>query len=291
MNQRLTTVTTINGTRVPSSQAKISVFDNSLLYAEGLFETFLAYEDRVLFGREHLDRLYAGAAVIDLKPPVGRRTLANWMRETLRAHPSTVKKLRLTVTSGESARWVGVQGAPQVILSVSSHELPREPFRLQVSNWRVDQDSEFRRIKTISYAIHAAAFKRAKQDGFDDALMINNKENVAEVTSANIFWCRNGRVYTPPISAGCLVGVTRLVVLREAAKAGIKIVERDEPLSQVISADEIFISSSLKLVVGVAEIADGARVYHVKPGPITERIAALIARVARFPRAEVAGAF
>jgi branched-subunit amino acid aminotransferase/4-amino-4-deoxychorismate lyase len=283
MSARHQTITTINGELVPSSRARISVFDNSLLYAEGLFETFLACDDRVLFLKEHLDRLYKGAAVIDLKPPVGRRTLAAWMKQTLRAHPDRIKKLRLTVTSGESARWVGVQGKPQVILSAAPHEMPREPFRLQVGDWRVDQDSEFRRIKTISYAIHAAAFKRARQDGFDDALMLNKRGDVAEVTSANIFWCRKGKVYTPPISAGCLEGVTRRMVIREAARLGTRIIERNESFEGLVRADEIFISSSLKLVIGVAEIARGRRRYRFEPGPMTERFVGHLFKLARLP--------
>ncbi|MCP4685201.1 MAG: hypothetical protein GY867_07090, partial [bacterium] len=159
MPRRSKTVTTINGKRVPESKARISVFDNALLYAEGLFETFLAIDDHVVFMEEHLDRLYKGASVIDLQIPVTRRTLSRWMKATIKAHPNRVKKLRLTMTSGEAARWVGVQGKPQVILSASPHKLPSEPFRLKVSDWKVDQDSIFRRIKTISYAIHAAALK------------------------------------------------------------------------------------------------------------------------------------
>ena len=279
--KRTNTITTINGELVPDSKAKISVFDNSLLYADGLFETFLACEDRVLFLKEHLDRLYKGAAVIDLKLPVGRRRLGEWMRRTIAAHPDRIKKLRLTVTSGEAARWVGVPGKPQVILSAAPHTIPEKPFRLQVSEWRVDQDSEFRRIKTISYAIHAAAFRKAKQDKFDDALMLNKKGHVAEVTSANIFWCRRQKIYTPPITAGCLEGVTRILLLREANKLGLSIIEKNEPLKRMVEADEVFISSSLKLVLGVSEIACGKQHYRFQPGEITRSVAAQIARLAR----------
>ncbi len=279
--RRARTVTTINGRPIPYSQAMISVFDNSLLYAEGLFETFLACEDRVLFQKEHLDRLYQGAAIIDLKPPVGRRRLAEWMRATLKAHPDRIKKLRLTITSGEAARWVGVQGKPRVILSAAPHTLPRRPFRLQVSNWKVDQDSEFRRIKTISSAIHAAALKRARQQKYDDALLLNQKGRVAEVTSANIFWRRGGKVYTPPVTAGCLEGVTRRLILREAGKLKLPVLEKSEKLDRLIEADEVFISSSLKLVIGVSEIAYGRKRYLFEPGDITRTIAGRIAELAR----------
>ena len=279
--KRARTITTINGERVSKAGARVSVFDNSLLYAEGLFETFLACDNRVLFLKPHLDRLYKGAAVIDLKPPVGRRQLTEWMRRTVEAHPDRINKLRLTVTSGEAARWTGVPGEPQVILSAAPHTLPRLPFRLQVSDFRVDQDSEFRRIKTISYAVHAAAVKRAKLDGFDDALMLNKKGQVAEITSANIFWCRRGRIYTPPLSAGCLEGVTRQVVMREAHKLGLAIVERNESLERLVDADEVFLSSSLKLVLGISEITHGRRRFLFEPGEITHTLAGRMARLAR----------
>lgn len=269
MPRRVKTVTTINGKRVREADARISVFDNALLYAEGLFETFLAVDDRVVFMDGHLNRLFRGASVIDLKIPVVRSTLARWMKATVRAHPDRIKKLRLTITSGEAARWVGVQGKPQVILSASPHQLPQKPFRLQVSDWKVDQESVFRRIKTISYAIHAAALKQAKRAGYDDALLINEKNQIAEVTSANIFWVRNGRLYTPPLTAGCLEGVTRDWVFRTAKRARLQVIEKNEKLASMLKADEIFISSSLKLVIGVSEIAIKKKKYRFPPGEVT----------------------
>ncbi len=268
----LKTVTTINGLAVPASEAKISVFDNALLYAEGLFETFLAIDDRVIFLDEHLDRLFKGADVIDLELPVSRATLTEWMINTVKAHPDRITKLRLTITSGEAARWVGVPGKPQVILSASPHVMPTEPFRLLVSDYRIDQTSVFRRIKTISYAIHAAALKRAKQLQFDDALMLNGNDEIAEITSANIFWVKDDNVFTPPISAGCLEGVTRKITLDVAKGLDINITERDENLAGLLDADEIFISSSLKLIVGVSCIADGANRYEFVPGAITRQL-------------------
>ncbi len=285
MSRRDKTVTTINGERVPHSKAKISVYDNSLLYAEGLFETFLACDDRVMFLEEHLTRLYKGAAVINLTPPVGRRQLAAWMKQTLAAHPNRIKKLRLTITSGESKRWTGLAGKPQVILMAGPHTIPTRPFRLDVSTFKVDQDSAFRRIKTISYAIHAAALKRASEKGYDDALMLNNRGHVAEATSANIFWCRRGRIYTPPLSAGCLEGTTRHVVLREAKKLGLSVVERTDSLARVVDSDEMFVSSSLKLVLGVSEIAHGRRRHRFGAGEITQTIMDRIYRRAGIERA------
>ena len=92
INKPLRTVTSVNGRIVRRGQDKISVFDNSLLYAEGLFETFLAKDDNAIFAEEHLRRLYRGAKVINLEIPVKKEALRKWMKSALRAHPDEVKK-------------------------------------------------------------------------------------------------------------------------------------------------------------------------------------------------------
>ncbi len=266
------TVTLINGRLVSPGQAKISVFDNSLLYAEGLFETFLAIDDRIIFEKEHLERLYKGTKVTGLSVPVDRKTLSSWMKRCVATHPARVKALRLTVTSGESARWVGKQGKPQVILTSAPHTMFDEPFSLYVSNLRVDQRSVFRQIKTISYAINAAALRQARQKKCDDALLINEAGHVAEVTSANIFWVEDGVIYTPPLSAGCLEGVTRRVLFKQAPKTGLEIVEKNVTLEHLLASPEIFISSSLKLVLPILRIVGESQTARCKTGDVTRRL-------------------
>lgn len=259
----------INGKQVNRKNAQLSVFDNSLLYAEGLFETLLAVDDRLLFEPLHLERLQAGADAIGLKLPCSLDRIGRWLQVAAAKHSAHIKKIRLTVTSGESARWSGRQGKPQVIVIAAPHTPPIDPYRLFISPLRVDQDSSFRRIKTISYVIHAVALKQATAFGYDDALMLNEKGRVAEVSSANLFWVRQNRVFTPPLSAGCLKGVTRAVVLKEAAKLGIPAAERDITLEKLATADEVFLSSSLKLVLGVSEISDRRHRLKFSPGPVT----------------------
>lgn len=272
-------VTTINGRFVKPENAKISVFDNSVMYAEGLFEMFLGIDDRVIFGEEHIRRLYRGAKLIDLKMPIRREVLRQWMRQTLARHPAKIKKLRLTVTGGLSAKWFGTQGTPQVILNAGEHTIPREPFRVLVTPFRLDELSEFRRIKTLSYTIHAASLKQAHDAGYDDALLLNNCNQVAEVTSANIFWVRRGEIFTPPLSSGCLDGTTRRVVFREAQKLGYVLEERNAVLSEMLGADEVFLSSSTKLVLPISVVRDGRREHKIPLGPIGEHLAVHFRRI------------
>ena len=283
MTKELKTITTINGKFVKRGEDKISVFDNSLLYAEGLFETFLAVDNEIVFLKEHLSRLYRGAKIMDLKIPVDKSTLQDWMLKTVIKHPDRIKKLRLTLTSGEAARWVGVQGQQQVILSASPHTMPAKPFRLHVSNFRVDQNSVFRRIKTLSYAIHAVALSQAKKMKCDDALLLNEKNHIAEVTSANIFWVSKGKIYTPPIEAGCLEGITRSVVMKIAQKLQFPIIEKNCTLKTLLKADEIFISSSLKLVIPVSEILFEEKLYKLPVGSVSRQFRSEFAQSLHLP--------
>ena len=272
MVKKFKTVTSINGRLVKRGDDKISVFDNALLYAEGLFETILAVDNRMIYFDDHYKRLKKGAKVMGLKLPVDKATLKKWAEKTLKAHPARIKKLRLTVTSGESARYVGVQGKQQIIFSTSPHEMPTKPFKLLVSEFKVDQDSIFRRIKTLSYVIHAAALKQAKKLNYDDALMLNENNRVAEVTSANIFWVKKNRIFTTPLDSGCLEGITREHIIKEAKKLGYKIEEKRITFANLLKADEIFISSSLKIISPVNQIRNADEIYRIKPGDIADKL-------------------
>jgi len=265
-------VTSINGKIVRRGQDKISVFDNSLLYADGLFEACLAVDDHIVSLNDHLSRLYRGARVMGMKIPISRQTMTSWIRETVKAHPDRINKIRITVTAGESARWTGRQGQPQVIISAAPNVFPSQPYRLHLSKFRVDQDSIFRRIKTISYAIHAAALRQARAKKCDDALLLNEKDQVAEASSANLYWVKKNRIYTPPLSSGCLDGITRRIVIRDGHRYAEKVIEKTGTLKDLIAADELFITSSLKLVVPVVSIKTERYKYSFQPGPVTEKL-------------------
>jgi len=147
-----------------------------------------------------------------------------------------------------------------------------KPFKLFVSDYRLDQKSLFRRIKTLSYIIHAASLKQALLKRCDDALLLNENNYISEVTSANIFLVLKGKIYTPPLTSGCLEGVTRQVVIDEARELGLKIYERNKTIDDLLRADEIFISSSLKLILGVSQIIFNNKKYSFSPGQVTAKM-------------------
>jgi len=267
-----TIVTSINGRMVSGKEARISVYDNSLLYAEGLFETFLAIDDRLAFPRAHFMRLRKGAALLGLRLPASESTLIIWLKETARAHPARLKRLRLTISGGESAVWTGKRGDSQVICSAIEHKFDNSPLKLYAPENKIDERLVFNRIKTISYGPKAAAFREAQKNKCDDALLINNCGNISELTSANIFWTKRKRIFTPPVTAGCLEGTTRKIILKESQKQKWNIIEKNCSLKELKSAGEVFSSSSVRLVRAIGEIQ--AKNYKVKfeAGPMSELI-------------------
>lgn len=259
-------VTTINGKFVSDAQAKISVFDNSLLYAEGLFETYMAIEDRIAFPKEHFDRLQKGTKMLGIRIPVESGILLKWLKKTAARHPAKIKRLRLTITSGDSPVWRRKPGKPRVIISAVEHKFDLSPQKLFVPEFRVDGGSSFNQIKTIAYGLRAAALRAAQKNSCEDALLLNNNENVSELTSANIFWIKDGKIFTPPISAGCLEGVTRRVILEQDSIQRWGIEEKNCTLNDLAEADEVFSTSSVRLVRPIGKIKSLNLNVQIKQG-------------------------
>ncbi len=272
-------VTTINGRFVSESQAKISVYDNSLLYGEGLFETYMAAYDQIAFAKEHFERLQKGAKLLGLKIPAERTILEKWLTKTASKHPARLKRLRLTITSGDSPIWSTKPGKPRVIISAIEHKFDLSPQKLFVPEFRVDGESSFNQIKTIAYGLRAAALRVSQKNCCEDALLLNNKDQVSEMTSANIFWVENGRIFTPPLSAGCLEGVTRRIILQEGQKQNWGIEERNCTLNDLAEADEVFSTSSVRLARPVGEIKSANFNAKLNQGKFCNKIFAHLCRI------------
>ena len=170
----------IDGKVLPASKALVSIFDNALFYADGLFETFLAVNDRAIFLEDHLERFENGARLININIPVSRKKLSQWINDSIALNPAPVKKVRVTLTAGDSRFWSGRKQKPRLLIIVAEHRLPNKPFRLNVSPYVVDERSPFRRVKTLSFVLEMSSRKLAYIDGFDDAILLNHKGNVAD---------------------------------------------------------------------------------------------------------------
>ena len=122
----------------------------------------------------------------------------------------------------------------------------------------------------LSWVSHAAVLERAHAKGFDDALLINEKDKLAECTSANIFVVRQGEILTPALSSGCLAGITREILFEITPRSGFPLREQELTTADLASADEVFISSTTREVAAIESISPSWK--YPAPGKITTEL-------------------
>jgi branched-chain amino acid aminotransferase len=161
-----------------------------------------------------------------------------------------------------------------VDLLLCSSDLPsyREPTRLTIREHARHAASPLAGVKVTSWLDNVWNYYEATQAGYDEVVLLNERGEVAECTAANIFCAKDGRVATPPLNSGCLQGVTRSVLLEIGAGVGVPFEERVLKPEDLYAADEVFITSTNRSMLGVGEIA-GHKIATA-PGPITRKMEA-----------------
>lgn len=255
-----------------ASDARISVFDHGLTVGDGVFETLRAYDGRPFAARRHLERLEMSAAGLRLPLPPAD-VLRHALEQVVAANDVVHGALRITVTGGAgplgSARG---DAGPSVI--VVAAELVAWPATADVAvvPWPRNERGALAGLKSISYGENVVALAWAAEHGADEALFMNLAGNLCEGTSTNVFVSSGGRLHTPPLSSGCLAGVTRQLVIETC-----DVVERDLTLAELAGAGEAFLTSSTREVQAVRAVDTVA--LPAAPGPLTRRAAESLAQL------------
>lgn len=269
----------INGSLIDEADAKISVFDHGLLYGDGVFEGIRVYSSRVFELDAHLRRLYESAKVLRLKINMTPEQLAEETRKTVKANNIVDGYVRLVVTRGIGSLGLDpfVCKKSQIIIIADNIQL--YPEELCENGIKVITACTIRnhplaippQVKSLNYLNNILAKIEAIDAGVPEAIMFNHEGFVAEATGDNVFTIRDGIIYTPPIQAGSLEGITRGVVMRLAKKEGIEVVEKNLTRFDLYIADELFLTGTAAEVVGIIEI-DGRQISDGKPGKLTMRL-------------------
>ena len=262
----------IDGALVDEGEACVSPFDHGLLTGDGVFETLRIARFRPFAPRRHLERLARSAAGLRLPCPAPA-TLLDAMDAVILANGLKEGRLRITVTGGPSA--LGSDrgpGGPTVI--VAGGLLPAWPpaTDVVVAPWPRNERGALAGLKTTSYGENVVALAHARDHGAGEALFANLAGNLCEGTGTNVFLGIGGRLVTPPLSAGCLAGVTRELVCEL-----VDVAEDDVPLDAVHGAEEAFLTSSTRDVQPIRAV-DG-RLLPICPGPLTKAAAAAFQEV------------
>ena len=266
----------ISGKLVPQEDAKISVYDHGLLYGDGVFEGLRSYGGKVFRLAEHVERLYDSAKAIWLTIPMSQAEMSAAINDTVRANDLRDGYIRVIVTRGAGSLGLDPNKCsnPQIIIIADTISLyPADLYEqglaiVTVSVMRTNPAALNPRIKSLNYLNNILAKIEGLQAGCIEALMLNHKGEIAECTGDNIFLVRKGVLFTPPIDAGILEGVTRDAVIELAREAGIEV--REIPLTKhdVYIADEVFLTGTAAEVIPVVKV-DSRTIGAGKPGPIT----------------------
>jgi len=266
----------INGKYFDERNAKVSVFDHGLLYGDGVFEGIRAYNGRVFKLKEHIDRLFCSAKAILLALPLSRTQIMHAVVDTCRKNRIRNGYIRLVVTRG-----VGTLGLnpnrckqPSVIIIADKIQLYPPAFYqrgmeiVTVPTTRSLHSAVNPAIKSLNYLNNILAKIEANNAGCEEAIMLNAEGFVAECTGDNIFIVKDGQLFTPPLYAGALYGITRRTVMDLAIDAGYKVSEPNLTRYDLFNADECFLTGTGAEIVPVTKI-DGRVIGNGRPGAMT----------------------
>jgi branched-chain amino acid aminotransferase len=269
----------IDGKLQNEHNAKISVFDHGLLYGDGVFEGIRAYNGRVFKLKEHIDRLFYSAKAILLEIPMTPAVLMKATLATIRANKLRDAYIRLVVTRGVGNLGLNPRSckAPTVIIIVGKIQVyPAELYArgmeiVTVPTVRNLHSALNPAIKSLNYLNNILAKIEANNAGVEEAVMLNSEGFVAECTADNLFIIKNGELFTPPLSAGALYGITRGTVMELAAQSGMKVTEPNLTRYDLFNADECFLTGTGAEIMPVIKI-DGRLIGTGKPGPHTSKL-------------------
>lgn len=261
-----------NDKLVPIEQVRLSPGQVGLLSGWGLFTTLRIFDGEPFAFERHWRRLQKDAEHTRLPFPFDGERVRGQLAELLRANQVAQGTARIYCIYNRVGFWTSEESFPEVDLILYTAGLPtyREPVRLALGPQGRHAASPLAGVKTTSWLNNVWSLQEAQQRGFDEVVLLNERGEVSECTAANIFCVKVGRVFTPPLSSGCLEGVTRAVLMEIGPGAGAPIEERALRPEDLFAADEVFIASTNRSVLAVGEIEE--RKTPVAPGPVTRTL-------------------
>jgi branched-chain amino acid aminotransferase len=280
----------VNGVLFDQAHAAISVFDHGFLYGEGIYETLRTYRGRPFLFERHMRRLRISADMIALDVPLTDEQFAARLDETMReaglgsaplGGTDIEAYLRILVTRGigDLSYDLAATPAPSIVVIAKPHVALAEAtydtgVRVAiVPILRNHPGSVNPRIKSNNLLNNALAAQEAFRRGAFEGVMRNYRGELAECTTSNLFIVKDGRVSTPPLESGLLAGITREFLFELGSAAGLSIREAVLQDSDLLTADEAFLTSTTREVVPIVQVDDRS-IGRGAPGPFTRRLLA-----------------
>ena len=275
-----------NGTMIPWKDATVHALSHGLHYGTAVFEGIRCYDTQdgpaVFRLADHMRRLHTSARAINMTIPHAEDELCGAAKEVVRTNGLRSCYIRPISLFGASGIGVNPIGYPVDTFIIAfplgaylGEDGIKNGIRVHTSSWRRVPGSSIPATAKIcgNYVNSALAVMEAKQNGFDEAVLLNEDGMVAEGSGENIFVVSEGAIITPPLSAGILPGITRDSVMKVARGMGLTVLEGDVSRGELYLADELFFTGSAAEVTPIREI-DRRAIGDGTPGPVTKSLQA-----------------
>jgi branched-chain amino acid aminotransferase len=253
-----------NGVIREASEASLYAGQLGLLSGWGVFSTLRVAEGALFAWEKHWARMSRDARLLNVEMPADPNAVERDITRLVDANRAPDCTLRLVVVRNTGGLWQGPSSGLATDTIVLTADLKNwgESIRLSIQPHARYAASEFTSAKILSWAANLRWAERAQEQGFDEVILLNEMGRVSECTSANIFAAFGNRVVTPPISEGCLPGVTRDVLVHEIHVPEVEVLERPLTVEELYEADGVFITSTTRGLLRVREIAGRALESH-----------------------------
>jgi branched-chain amino acid aminotransferase len=267
-----------NDAVVRSRDVRLSPFQTGLLSGWGLFSTLRIYEGVPFALEAHIERLVRDAARLNVEIGSLPQTIPAAFAQLIRANAEDEAMARIYLIRNRGGL-LDTPGQPATDLLIFTAALRHwEPVaRLCIQEHGRDTQAALTGTKTLTWANNLLLHEEANRRSYADALLLNERGEVAECTSANVFMVAGGRVLTPPLDSGALPGISRKVLMSACSARGIAIEEAPIRPADLLAADEVFITSSTREIQPVGAIDE----KQIPLGPVTRRLQGIFKEAVR----------
>ena len=275
----------LNKTMVEATKARVAPVSSAMLYGRGVFTTLAIYDSHPFLWPKHWQRLTTHATKLDIDHTgCTEKGVGDALKKLIAVNQVKDGRARviLLARSGRDLWKTRMPSGKKTDLLIMTGEPPKAAangMSLAVSPYRTSTFSPLTGIKSLNYLSNVLAWEEAQSRDFDEAIVLNERGEIASATTANLFWVKDGTVHTPALSTGAVAGITRECVIDIAGKNFIPLLEGIYEMADLTDADEIFLTSSS---LGVAQVTTfDFRRYAVEAGSVTAVIAGSFVKMAR----------
>ena len=281
-----TPIVYINGLFWPIDKATISVLDRGFTYGDGLFETMRSYSGKIFRMECHLDRLFRSARSIFIDIPMTKNEIRTAINGTIQLNKLSNSIARLTITRGEHDPGLNIDynAPPTVVILVRATKVNPENVYKKGIGIKLYKKSAIRtqgisdQIKSCNYLSNILLREKAIKEGFFEAILLDNNNNVTEGTISNLFLIKNNQLKTPSLNEFVLGGIMRNAILDICRTNNISFKETAITEKDLYEADEIFLTNSGIEVLPVSNI-NHRHLKDINPNSMTTRIHTLLLKI------------